>query len=147
VFACLKSPAGYDFAALEQTWIELITRARQLGIADEDVDAWGMGHDSPDLTAPELCRYHACIPCPRDKQLPAPLFQGSMQPGRYAVFHYEGAVTGVAEAYRSIYSCWFRASSLVPDDFVPCDHYVSDFPRDGQVTLELWFKVRAKRAG
>jgi DNA gyrase inhibitor GyrI len=70
-----------------------------------------------------------------------------MAAGRYAVFLYRGAVSGVAEAYRGIYSCWFRESSLAPDDFVPIDHYISDFPRDGQVELEMWFRVRARRAG
>lgn len=146
-FASLKSPTGYDFASLERTWHELIDRALQLGISGEEIDAWGMAHDSPELTAPELCRYHACVPCAPEQRLPAPLFRSTMQPGRYAVFHYQGAVEGVAEAYRSIYSCWFRESSLMPEDFVPFDHYVGDFPRDGQVKLELWFKVRSKKAG
>ena len=145
-FACMKSPEGYDFETLERVWIELITRAQQLGITGEDVDAWGIAHDSPELTAPELCRYHACIPCAPDVRLPAPLFAGAMQPGRYAVFHYQGAVEALAAAYRAIYSCWFRESSLAPDDFVPIDHYVGDFPKDGQVELELWFKVRPRRA-
>lgn len=143
-FASLASTTGYDPAAVEQTWVELITRARQLGIAEGPVDAWGMAHDSPTLTAPELCRYHASIPHPPGPSLPAPLFETQMQPGRYAVFDYQGDVFGVAEAYRSIYSCWFPESSVAPDDFVPLDHYVDDFPKDGQVTLELWFKIRPR---
>jgi AraC family transcriptional regulator len=146
-FACLQSPAGYDLAAVERTWVELIERARQLGLCAESVDAWGMAHDSPELTAPELLRYHAAVPCAEALALPAPLFRGRMAAGRYAVFLYRGAVSGVAEAYRGIYSCWFRESSLAPDDFVPIDHYISDFPRDGQVELEMWFRVRARRAG
>lgn len=144
-FACLASPAGYDLAAVEGTWHELIERARQLGLAGGPIDAWGIAHDSPDITAPELCRYHACVPCAADAALPAPLFRGRMPAGRYAVFHFTGPVAEVAAAYRSIYSCWFRESSLAPADFVPFDHYVADFPRDGVADLELWFRVRARR--
>lgn len=48
--ACLASPAGYDLAAIEATWAELITRAQGLGLCDEAVDAYGMAHDSPMLT-------------------------------------------------------------------------------------------------
>jgi len=144
-FACLASPGGYDLATLEQTWSELIGHARQLGLCEEAVDAWGIAHDSPQLTAPEWCRYHACVPCPPDRPLPPPLFRGRLSQGRYAVFRYAGEVAGVELAYRSIYSCWFPESILAPDDFTPIDHYISDEPKDGHIDLELWFKVRPRR--
>lgn len=145
-FACSASPSGYDFETLQATWADLIQRAAQLGLADDGVDAWGMGFDSPQLTAPELCRYHACVPYPEHAPLPAPLFRGRMLPGRYAVFRYAGAVDAVADAYRSIYSCWFAESSLAPADFVPIDHYITDAPQDGRIDLEIWFHVRPRRA-
>jgi AraC family transcriptional regulator len=144
-FASLASAGGYDVEAVQSTWVELIERAHQLGIASGAVDSWGMAHDSPEVTAPERCRYHACIPCAPSDPLPAPLFESRMAAGRYAVMRYAGPVSGVADAYRSIYSCWFRESSLAPEDFVPLDHYVSDFPEAGQVDLEMWFRVRPKR--
>lgn len=85
------------------------------------------------------------MPCAAELELPSPLLRGQMQPGRYAVFSYAGAVVGIPEAYRSIYSCWFRESSLAPDGYMPLDHFVSDFPEAGQVQLEIWFKVRPRR--
>lgn len=144
-FACLASPGGYALGAIEATWTELIQRARRLQLVEDAVDAWGVAHDSPQLTAPELCRYHACLPCSAHTTLDAPLFHGRMEPGRYAVFHYAGPVSGVADAYRSIYACWFPESSLAPDNFQPLDHYVGDFPQAGQAQLELWFKVRPRQ--
>ncbi len=145
-FACLASPDGYVLTAQERTWAELIERARQLGICGDDVDAWGIAHDSPSVTAPDRCRYHACIPCDAARALPSPLFEGLMPEGRYAVFEYEGAVGGVADAYRSIYSCWFRESSVAPADYTPIDHYVGDHPVDGAISLEMWFRVRPRAA-
>ncbi len=145
-FACLASAEGYTFDALAATWAELIDRARALALCEDDVDAWGISHDSPDLTASDRCRYHACVPCAPHADLPAPLFRGAMAAGRYAVFTYAGPVDAVGDAYRSIYSCWFRDSSLVPADFVPIDHYVHDEPRDGRVEMELWIRVRPKTA-
>lgn len=53
-FACLAGPGGYDLAALERTWSELITCARQLGLCEGNVDAWGVPHDSPQ-TRPRSC--------------------------------------------------------------------------------------------
>lgn len=144
-FACLASPAGYNLDAVQATWDELIRMGRELGLCADAVDAWGVVHDSPQVTAPELCRYHACIPDPRGGELPTPLFRGQRVAGRYAVFRYAGPVTGIEEAYRSIYTCWFPLSSLAPDDLQPLEHYVTDEPKDGQVDLELWLKVRPRR--
>jgi DNA gyrase inhibitor GyrI len=70
-----------------------------------------------------------------------------MAAGRYAVFHYAGEVTGVADAYRGIYSCWFPESSVAPADFESHDHYIGDFPEAGQIELELWFRLRSRIAG
>lgn len=148
VMACLASPAGYDLATVLRTWDELIARGRQLGICDAPVDAYGMAHDSPQLTAPELCRYHACIPLPSSSAIASPLFRAVIPAGRYAVFHHEGPVSGIERAYRDIYALWFPASSLAPDDFRSVDHYVNDAPRDGRVDLEILIKVRPRdRAG
>lgn len=144
--ACLASPAGYDMAVVDRTWAELIDRARELGLAEHDVDAWGMSFDSPTLTAPELCRYHACIPCPTGFEPPAPLFRSRVPAGRYAVFHYAGEVAGVDRRVRAIYSLWLPRSSVEVDDFVPIDHYVNDWPVEGQVDFELWIKVRPRLA-
>ncbi|MFO0551500.1 MAG: AraC family transcriptional regulator [Polyangiaceae bacterium] len=139
--ACLASPEGYDFEALMRTWQELVARAVELGLANGGVDAHGLAHDSPVLTAPERCRYHACVPCAEDTALPAPLFRGKIPAGRYAVFTYSGPVSGVEEMYRRIYSIWLAASSLAPDDTVNVDHYTHDFPQNGRVEMEIWLKV------
>jgi AraC family transcriptional regulator len=142
--ACLASPEGYDFEAVQQTWAELIRFGRQLGICAAEVDAWGIAHDSPYLTAPERCRYYAAVPCAEGLRLPAPLFPVRIEPGRYAVFHYVGTVSGLNDAYRSIYSCWFRTSSVSPEDFRPLEHYVANEPQGDQVEMEIWFRLRPK---
>lgn len=144
--ACLSSPAGYDLAALLRTWEDLIARARQLGITGEAVDAYGIGHDSPHLTAPELCRYHACVPLPEGQSVASPLFRATIPAGRYAVFHYAGPVGGVESVYRDIHSVWFPSSSLAPDDFRSIDHYVSDEPQGGLVDMDILIKVRPRES-
>jgi len=140
-FLCLASPSGYEPGALAETWRELIERCFQLGVCDSDVDAWGMASDSPEVTAPDFCRYHACVRGRVPSSVPAPLFTTVAPPGRFAVFHYEGPVDAVAAAYRSVYSCWFPESSLAPGDYLPLDRYVGDEPRDGRVEMEMWFRI------
>lgn len=143
--ACLASPAGYDAATLAATWAELIMRVRALGWAEGPIDAWGIPHDSPTLTAPQLCRYHACVPCPPDARVAPPLFRARIPAGRYAVFHYVGAQAGVERMVRAIYSIWLPASGAELDDFAPIDRYVGDWPVDGVVALEIWIKLADRK--
>lgn len=143
-FACLLGPGGYGLETLEPLWVDLIARGTQLGLCGEAVDAWGIAFDSPTVTAPELCRYQACVPCPADLALAAPFFRARMPEGRYVVFTYEGAVDGLDAHFRTIYSCWFPSSSLVPDDFVAYQRYVGDEPQDGRVHLEIWLRARPR---
>ncbi|WP_437593741.1 hypothetical protein [Sorangium sp. So ce1000] len=53
-----------------------------------------------------------------------------MSEGRYAVFRYAGEVKGIQEAHRSIDSCWFRDSSLAPEDFNAWSHVRTDAVRE-----------------
>ncbi|HEY8121104.1 MAG TPA: AraC family transcriptional regulator [Myxococcota bacterium] len=145
LLACLASADGYEVAAIEAAWAELIERCAQLGIATADsVDAYGLSFDSPQLTRPELCRYHACVVCPDDAALSPPLFRGEIPAGRYAVFPYAGAASEVERTYRAIYSLWLPRSSLRPDEFVLINHYVTGGPVRGQIEMEIWIKVRAR---
>lgn len=142
--ACMAGPGGYGLETLSPLWEELIERCRQLGICGGAVDAWGIAFDSPTVTAPELCRYHACVPNPVDQTLAPPLFRARMPEGRYAVFSYDGPISGLDDAFRTIYSCWFPLSSLAPEDFTPYQRYVGDEPKDGQVQLEIWLRARPR---
>jgi len=141
--ACLASANGYAFAAIEAAWRELVERALQLGLP-EPLDAYGLPFDSPQLTLPELCRYHACVACPPALALAPPLFRSELPAGRYAVFPYAGAARRVEDTYRAIYSVWLPRSSLRPDDFTPVNHYVKGGPVRGQIEMEIWIKVRGK---
>ncbi|MFT3711026.1 MAG: AraC family transcriptional regulator [Archangium sp.] len=141
--AALSCPDGYDLEAVAETWTRMLALSKQLGLWSDGADAWGAPRDSPHLTAASLIRYDACLPCLAETSLPDPLFHTTMLAGRYAVFSWEGPALQVGDAHRSIYSCWFPQSAYVPEDYEPLDHYVTGFPRDGRVELELWFRVRA----
>lgn len=142
--ASLRSAEGYDAEALVQLYADLHRHARQLGLCGDDLDAWGIAHDSPRLTAPELCRYDACVPCPAAVSLPPPLLRTDVPGGRYAVFSFAGLVADVEPTYRAIYSVWLPRSSLAPDEFFVLEHHTGDGPVDGRVEHEIWIKVRPR---
>jgi len=142
--ACLASPRGYDVATVEKTWNELIARARRAGLCGDPIDAHGIVHESPQLTAPELCRYYACVPIDEGATVPRPLFRDVIPGGRYAVFRFAAPVAELEATYRAIYSLWFPASGLEPHDFRPIERYVNDAPKDGAIDMEIWIRLRPK---
>ncbi len=143
--ACLASEAGYEATALTELFGRVVARALELGVADGEVQAYGLAFDSPRITAPELCRYHACFACPADVELAPPLFRGRIPKGTYACFRYRGPVAEVEEMYRAIYSVWLPSSGYAPGDFVAIDHYDEGAPREGQVDFEIRIKVVRRR--
>jgi AraC family transcriptional regulator len=141
---CVASAHGYDFDAAIAAWTRLIRYARTLGNAG-DVDAYGILHDSPQLTAPQLCRYHACTPVAADVEVASPFFRDVIHAGRYAVFRHHGPVAALEDTYRDIYSLWLPSFGLVPDDYRPVDHYVNGPPEDGHVDMEILIRARPRR--
>ena len=144
---CMSGEHGYDLHAGLELWAELIRRTRQLGLCGEEVDAYGITHDDPALTAEDRIRYDACIRVGAPaKDLPAPLFGTLVPAGRYAIFTYEGQVSELGQTYRDIYSLWFPRSSLAPEALPPVEHYIHDAPSpEGRVSMEILFKVRPLR--
>lgn len=141
--ACVASADGYELAALDEAWGALLAHLAALG-ASGPLDAWGLGYDSPQITAPEHRRYHAAVAWSASAALVPPLFRATLPAGRYAVFPYEGAVADVAERWRTIFSCWIPESVLEPVDFVAVDRYVGDAPTGGRVRMEMWLRVEAR---
>jgi AraC family transcriptional regulator len=143
---CLASKRGYDPTAAMAIWTRLIRHVRRLGIAESEVDAYGILHASPQLTAPHLCRYHACVPIAADVEIAPPFFRDVLHEGRYAAFRHTGPVAALEDTYRDIYSLWLPSSGLVPDDYRPIDHYDKGPPENGHIDMEILIRARPKRA-
>lgn len=84
---------------------------------------YGVGHDDPSITAPDKCRYDACVSLPDSF---ARAFDGAgsaaiatLPGGRYAVARFEGAPAGLADAWTWLTRDWLTDSGLQPDDR-PC---------------------------
>lgn len=144
---CMRSDHGYDVAANQRLWAELIRRVRELELCGEAIDAYAIVHDDPVLTSGERCRYVACVRTAEPvRTVPDPLFAAELPAGRYAVFPYRGRAQGIERMYRDIYALWFPHSSLVPDTPPPIEHYIHDEPDErGHVEMEIAIKVRPMR--
>jgi AraC family transcriptional regulator len=144
---CMRSEQGYDVAANQRLWAELIRRVRELELCGDDIDAYAIVHDDPALTSGERCRYHACVrTAARVSALPEPLFAAEIPAGRYAIFRYRGPGSELGRMYRDIYALWFPHGSLAPGVVPPIEHYIHDEPDEhGVVEMEIAIEVRRLR--
>lgn len=115
------------------------------GLPGPDAIKLGIGHDDPDVTAPEKCRYDACVVVPDsfagDKWVNVVDLPG----GKYAVAEFVGTAHKIRDAWEELYRSWLPGSGYQPDDR-PCIEVYRGNPqvdgRPGTFRCELCVPVR-----
>jgi AraC family transcriptional regulator len=99
-----------------ETWAKLAQWAEPRGLLGPETPRIGVGHDDPHITAPEKCRYDACIPVPADLVPESPIGLADIPGGRAAVFHFDGPQRDIPAAYDAFYGLWLPKSGYQPID-------------------------------
>lgn len=84
---------------------------------------YGVGHDNPSITAPERCRYDACIELPPGYDIPRDMLTTELPGGRYGVFAFEGTVDDIVLTWRRLFRDWLPASGYQLDGRPCLEHY------------------------
>jgi AraC family transcriptional regulator len=87
-----------------------------------DHPRYGISHDDPSITAPEKCRYDACVEVPPQFVSSGKAFKTSIAGGRYAVLSFKGTVAEVGGAWAALLRDWLPSSGLQLDAR-PCFEY------------------------
>lgn len=95
-------------------------------------DRYGIGHDDPSITAPNRCRYDACVAIAPDRPLPPRSFAATVPAGCYAVTPFEGDVVQVERTWTRLLRDWLPDSGMQLDDRPCYEHY----PADAAVSAE-----------
>ncbi len=96
-----KGPYG---AQQVQTMERLKQWAHANGLMDAHAVIYGIAQDNPQTTAPECCRYDACIALSSTVISPSDAIQiGIISGGRYSVFTVEHTAQAVGKAYGDIF--------------------------------------------
>lgn len=101
---------------IPEVWAKLALWAEPRGLLGPDTPRIGVGHDDPHVTAPEKCRYDACIPIPHDLVPESPVGLADIPGGRAAVFHFDGPQRDIPAAYDAFYGLWLPKSGFQPID-------------------------------
>jgi AraC family transcriptional regulator len=91
----------------------------------QDQASYGIGHDDPDITAPEQCRYDACTELPAGFVAPRSMLTTTLPAGRYAVMAFVGTSQTIGTAWQQLLRQWLPDSGYQMDA-KPCfEHYTA----------------------
>ncbi|HEX8407033.1 MAG TPA: GyrI-like domain-containing protein [Duganella sp.] len=107
---------------------------------------YGVGHDDPSITAPDRCRYDACVTVPDAFSCAGSADFATLPGGRYAVARFEGEPAAIADAWTWLTRNWLPDSGLQADDR-PCFEMFSPDSmtnaRSGPMVCDICIPVRA----
>ena len=89
---------------------------------------YGISHDDPGITAPEKCRYDACVEVPANFVATGKSFITTVPGGKYAAASFYGTASEIGAAWASLLRDWLPESGLQLDAR-PCFEY---YPVDGK---------------
>lgn len=124
-FASVMSSGGYG-PSIERAWGKLCRWAGPrglLGPAGLEGIAAGLAWDSPEITAPERCRYSVCLACPEGVEASGEVVFLEVPRRTCLVLSYKGADLGAA--YDALYGKALPESGFEPEDAPALEFYRS----------------------
>jgi AraC family transcriptional regulator len=114
---------------IPETWTRLRQWMKTHNLDGPDSVKIGIGHDDPHVTAPEKCRYDACVVVPDSLPVDKHVNLADVPAGRYAVAAFTGSAHEIGDAWNALYRTWLPSSGYQPDDR-PCLEIYRGDPMD-----------------
>jgi AraC family transcriptional regulator len=124
----------YDECA--PAWERLMEYAAPMSGVRLDRPTIGLVYDDPEITAPERCRYDACIEIDEKvtvEGLPAGLKMRTISGGTYAVLQHAGSYDTILDSYVALLGAWLPRQGWELSDEPVVERYVVPF---GSVPVE-----------
>ena len=93
---------------------------------------YGIGHDDPCVTAPDKCRYDACVEVPDGFTAQGDVSVMTLPGGRYAITRFTGSPATIGNAWTEFCADWLPKSGF-QCDARPCFEY---YPASGMTDQE-----------
>jgi len=105
---------------------------------------YGISHDDPVVTAPEKCRYDACVEVDKDYVAQPPAALATIPGGRFACTRYYGPSAGIGAAWHEFYGQALGEQGLGDRPGACFERYAADFrtdPDTGAFECELFIPI------
>jgi len=117
--AYMRYVGPYGAAGIPALWTRLLRWMAAHDLTLEETTRLGIGHDNPTITAPERCRYDACVVVPRDFTADRWVNLMDVPGGKCAVAEFVGGPDEITGAWDRVFDSWLPGSGWEPDDR-PC---------------------------
>ena len=142
--AYMRHTGPFGSSAITKMWMRFVAWAGSAGLLKPRPRMYGVSQDNPQLTAPEKCRYDACIPVDDAFKPSGEIGVQTLWGGRYACTTFTGTPADVHET-------WMSFVRELVKRYQPADHpaieiYEPDFtvdPKTGAFSCVLAVPVRA----
>jgi AraC family transcriptional regulator len=112
----------YGNPSITMMWGELIDWAHTRGLLSMDSTFIGILHDDPNITAPEKCRYDACLVVDENFQDSDALI-GHFRGGKYLTYDFVGTPSEVDPAWDRVYGEFVLSSGYLVDSRPNAEFY------------------------
>jgi AraC family transcriptional regulator len=143
--AYMRHVGPYGAHGIPGLWTRFTKWMETRGLLGPDAIKIGIGHDDPEVTAPEKCRYDACVVVQENFQGDRWVNVTAVPGGKYAVTEFIGTAHQIRDAWEALYRTWLPGSGYEPDDR-PCLEIYRGNPavarRPGAFRCELCVPIR-----
>ena len=143
--ACMRYVGPYGAHGIPALWERLRTWIAAHDLGPGPRVTLGVAHDDPSITAPEKCRYDACVVVPRDFAGDALVDVVDVPGGRFAIAGFVGTAHEIEGVWDRVFAGWLPGSGYQPDDR-PCYELYRGDPsvagRPGVFRCELHLPIR-----
>ena len=143
--AYMRYVGPYGAAGIPDLWKRLRQWMETHDLVSDSTVTLGVAYDDPDITAPDHCRYDACVVVPQGFAADRWVNVTDLPGGKCAVREFTGTAHEIREAWEALYRTWLPGSGYEPDDR-PCFEIYRARPgvegRPGAFRCELCLPVR-----
>ena len=143
--AYMRHVGPYGESGIPRLWQRFAAWCDANGLTPPRRNTYGIAQDSPDLTAPDKCRYDACIEVDGQFQPRGEIGVQTIPSGRYVCAAFTGTSAEIHAAWSRFWGEWLPDSGYQGDDRPCFEWYDDDFamdPTSGAFTCRLCIPVR-----
>lgn len=143
--AYMRHTGPYGDPGISRMWQRFEAGCAQRGLLGHGHAMFGISQNSPDITAPEKCRYDACVEVDDAFRPDGEIGVQTIHGGRYACTKFHGTPDRIHAAWMRLYAEWLPDSGYQADDRPGIEAYGDALAIDkqtGAFACELCLPVR-----
>ena len=143
--AFMRYVGPYGAGGISTLWERMVTWIAGHDLGPGPCMKVGVAYDDPSITAPERCRYDACVVVPRDFVPDRLVDVMDVAGGRYAIAEFVGTAHEIESVWDRVFAGWLPGSGYQPDDRPCYELYRGDPSVDGRGVFRCGLHLPVRR--